>query len=122
MDVKLPSLEKTSLRESFFKLLREFPTFPASRNLFVVKIDRLPKALKDEEQRKLGITLNPQGIDKGRDVYEKYISGNLDIWAYKLDGIILTPLNQKLSQNIHHSHIMAINTIIQKYKYNSTGN
>ena len=28
-------------------------------------------------------------------LWEKYISGNLDIWAYKLDGIILTPLNQK---------------------------
>ena len=25
-------------------------------------------------------------------MWEKYISGNLDIWAYKLDGIILTPI------------------------------
>jgi len=88
MDVKLPSLEKTNLRESFFKLLQEFPTFPATKNHFVVKIDRLPAALKDDEQRKLGITLNPQGIDKARDVYEKYISGNQ--YMYLVDGVDLT--------------------------------
>ena len=88
MDVKLPSLEKTNLRESFFNLLQEFPTFPATRNFFLVKLYSLPAALKDEEQRKLGITVNSQGIDKARSVYEKYINGN--DYMYLVNGVDLT--------------------------------
>ena len=88
MGVKLPSLEKRNLRESFFELLKDFSTFPASRNLFLVKLYNLPKALTDENQKKLGITLNSQKIDKARSVYEKYITGNE--YMYLANGIDLT--------------------------------
>ena len=88
MGVTLPSLEKRNLRESFFELLKDFSTFPATRNLFLVKIDRLPKALTDDNQKKLGITINSQKIDKARSVYEKYITGNE--YMYLADGIDLT--------------------------------
>lgn len=33
-------------------------------------------------------------------LWSKYTSGNLDIWAYKLDGIVLTPLNQKYTNKV----------------------
>ena len=48
MSVSLPSLEKQNLRESFFELLKDFSTFPASQNLFLVKIDSIPAAITDE--------------------------------------------------------------------------
>ena len=88
MGVTLPSLDKRNLRESFFELLKDFSTFPASRNLFLVKLYNLPKALTDENQKKLGITLNSQKIDKARSVYEKYITGNE--YMYLANGIDLT--------------------------------
>ena len=88
MGVKLPSLEKRNLRESFFELLKDFSTFPASRNLFLVKLYNLPEALTDDNQKKLGITLNSQKIDKARSVYEKYITGNE--YMYLANGIDLT--------------------------------
>ena len=77
-NVTLPSLEKRNLRESFFELLQEFSTFPASQNLFLVKIDNLPPALTDQNQRDLGLTQGskPLGIDKAKSVYERYISGS----------------------------------------------
>ena len=56
MSVKLPSIEKQNLRESFFELLKDFSTFPASQNLFLVKIDSIPAAITDENQKELGIT------------------------------------------------------------------
>jgi hypothetical protein len=81
-------LEKRNLRESFFELLKDFSTFPASRNLFLVKLYNLPEALTDDNQKKLGITLNSQKIDKARSVYEKYITGNE--YMYLANGIDLT--------------------------------
>ena len=88
MGVKLPSLEKRNLRESFFELLKDFSTFPASRNLFLVKLYNLPEALTDDNQKKLGITLNSQSINKAKSVYEKYITGNE--YMYLANGIDLT--------------------------------
>jgi len=88
MGVTLPSLDKRNLRESFFELLKDFSTFPASRNLFLVKLYNLPEALTDDNQKKLGITLNSQKIDKARSVYEKYITGNE--YMYLANGIDLT--------------------------------
>ena len=73
MGVTLPSLDKRNLRESFFELLKDFSTFPATRNLFLVKLYNLPEALTDDNQKKLGVTINSQSIDKARSVYEKYI-------------------------------------------------
>ena len=88
MGVTLPSLDKRNLRESFFELLKDFSTFPASRNLFLVKLYNLPEALTDDNQKKLGITINSQEIDKARSVYEKYITGNE--YMYLATGIDLT--------------------------------
>ena len=88
MGVTLPSLDKRNLRESFFELLKDFSTFPASRNLFLVKLYNLPEALTDDNQKKLGITLNSQKIDKARSVYEKYITGNE--YMYLATGVDLT--------------------------------
>jgi len=78
MGVTLPSLDKRNLRESFFELLKDFSTFPASQNLFLVKIDKLPKALTDANQKNLGITQSSStlGVDKSKSVYEKYIQEN----------------------------------------------
>tara|TARA_R110000824_G_scaffold31658_2_gene102726 strand:- start:4054 stop:4815 length:762 start_codon:yes stop_codon:yes gene_type:complete len=87
-NVSLPSLEKSNLRESFFELLQDFSTFPASRNFFLVKIYKLPSALTDANQKKLGITKAPPGVDKARSVYEKYISGNE--YMYLATGVDLT--------------------------------
>ena len=94
-NVKLPSLEKTSLRESFFHLLKDFSTFPAARNFFLVKLHSLPAALTDENQKKLGITKNPPNVDKAKAVYEKYITGNE--YMYLANGVDLT--SEKLSVN-----------------------
>jgi len=88
MGVTLPSLDKRNLRESFFELLKDFSTFPASQNLFLVKIYKLPDALTDDNQRKLGITINPTGVDKAKSVYEKYINGNE--YMYIATGVDLT--------------------------------
>ena len=90
MGVSLPSVEKHNLRESFFELLKNFSTFPASQNLFLVKIDHLPPALTDENQKKLGVTpsVQPLGIDQARTVYEKYITGNE--FMYLASGVDLT--------------------------------
>ena len=87
-NVTLPPLEKRNLRESFFELLKDFATFPASRNFFLVKLYKLPAVLTDENQKKLGITKNPTGVDKARSVYEKYISGSE--YTYLATGIDLT--------------------------------
>ena len=87
-NVKLPSLEKTSLRESFFHLLKDFSTFPAARNFFLVKLHSLPAALTDENQKKLGIT--------------KKLSERVDNWSYdKLDEInrIVPIIKEKMKQN-----------------------
>ena len=88
MGVTLPSLDKRNLRESFFELLKDFSTFPATRNLFLVKLYNLPEALTDDNQKKLGVTINSQSIDKARSVYEKYITGNE--YMYLANGIDLT--------------------------------
>ena len=88
MGVTLPSLDKRNLRESFFELLKDFSTFPAARNLFLVKLNNLPAALTDDNQKKLGITRNSQSIDKARSVYEKYITGNE--YMYLATGVDLT--------------------------------
>ena len=88
MGVTLPSLDKRNLRESFFELLKDFSTFPATRNLFLVKLYNLPAALTDDNQKKLGITKNSQSIDKARSVYEKYITGNE--YMYLATGVDLT--------------------------------
>lgn len=90
MSVKLPSLDKRNLRESFFDLLKDFPTFPASQNLFLVKIDSIPAALTDENQKNLGITpgTKPLGINRSKSVYEKYISGSE--YMYLATGVDLT--------------------------------
>ena len=88
MSVKLPSLDKQNLRESFFELLQDFPTYPAARNFFLVKLNSLPAALTDANQKSLGITRNPPGIDKAKSVYEKYITGNE--YMYLATGIDLT--------------------------------
>jgi hypothetical protein len=88
MGVTLPSLDKRNLRESFFELLKDFSTFPASQNLFLVKLYNLPKALTDDNQKKLGITRTSQSIDKARSVYEKYITGNE--YMYLATGVDLT--------------------------------
>ena len=80
MSVKLPSLEKQNLRESFFELLQDFSTYPAARNFFLVKLNSLPAALTDANQKSLGITRNSPGIDKAKSVYEKYITGNEYVW------------------------------------------
>ena len=90
MGVSLPSIEKTNLRESFFDLLKNFSTFPASQNLFLVKIDRLPTALTDENQRALGVTpgIEPMGINASRSVYERYITSNE--YMYLCTGVDLT--------------------------------
>jgi len=94
-NVTLPSLEKRNLRESFFQLLQEFSTFPAARNFFLVKLNSLPAALTDQNQKNLGITKNPPGVDKAKAVYEKYISGNE--FMYLATGVDLTA--EKLSVN-----------------------
>ena len=88
MSVKLPSLDKQNLRESFFSLLQDFPTYPAARNFFLVKLNSLPAALTDANQKSLGITRNSPGIDKAKSVYEKYITGNE--YMYLATGIDLT--------------------------------
>ena len=90
MGVTLPSLDKRNLRESFFELLKDFSTFPASQNLFLVKIYNLPEALTDDNQKKLGITQSSStvGVDKARSVYEKYITGNE--YMYLATGVDLT--------------------------------
>jgi hypothetical protein len=90
MGVTLPSLDKRNLRESFFELLKDFSTFPASQNLFLVKIDKLPKKLTDENQRELGITpgIQPLGINKSKSVYERYIKGSE--YMYLATGVDLT--------------------------------
>ena len=88
MSVKLPSLDKQNLRESFFELLQNFPTYPAARNFFLVKLNSLPAALTDANQKSLGITRNSPGIDKAKSVYEKYITGNE--YMYLATGIDLT--------------------------------
>ena len=90
MSVQLPSLDKRNLRESFFDLLKDFPTFPASQNLFLVKIDSIPAALTDENQKNLGITpgTKPLGINRSKSVYEKYISGSE--YMYLATGVDLT--------------------------------
>lgn len=90
MSVSLPSLEKQNLRESFFELLKDFSTFPASQNLFLVKIDSIPAALTDENQKALGITTGtkPLGINQSKSVYEKYISGSE--YMYLTTGVDLT--------------------------------
>jgi len=96
-NVTLPPLEKRNLRESFFELLQEFSTFPASQNLFLVKIDNLPGALTDQNQKDLGITQGSKslGIDKSKSVYERYISGNE--FMYLATGVDLT--TEKLNVN-----------------------
>ena len=90
MGVTLPSLDKRNLRESFFELLKDFSTFPASQNLFLVKIDKLPKKLTDENQRNLGITpgIQPLGINRSKSVYERYIKGSE--YMYLATGVDLT--------------------------------
>ena len=88
MSVKLPSLDKQNLRESFFELLQDFPTYPPARNFFLVKLNSLPAALTDANQKSLGITRNSPGIDKAKSVYEKYITGNE--YMYLATGIDLT--------------------------------
>ena len=90
MSVQLPSLDKRNLRESFFDLLKDSPTFPASQNLFLVKIDSIPAALTDENQKNLGITpgTKPLGINRSKSVYEKYISGSE--FMYLATGVDLT--------------------------------
>jgi hypothetical protein len=90
MSVKLPSLDKRNLRESFFDLLKDFPTFPASQNLFLVKIDSIPAIVTDENQKELGITpgTKPLGINKAKSVYEKFLSGTE--YMYLATGVDLT--------------------------------
>ena len=90
MSVKLPSLDKRNLRESFFDLLKDFPTFPASQNLFLVKIDSIPAIVTDENQKELGITpgTQPLGINKAKSVYEKFLSGTE--YMYLATGVDLT--------------------------------
>ena len=102
MSVKLPSLEKRNLRESFFDLLKDFSTFPAAGNFFLVSFtppknrqNAIPDILTDENQKKLGITKASQNIDKARIVYEKYISGS--DYMYLVNGIDLT--TEKLNVN-----------------------
>ena len=95
MGVTLPSLDKRNLRESFFELLKDFSTFPASQNLFLVKIHKLPAALTDDNQKSLGITRKPTGADKAKSVYEKYISGSE--YTYIATGINLT--TEKMTVN-----------------------
>jgi len=95
MGVTLPSLDKRNLRESFFELLKDFSTYPASQNLFLVKIYNLPNALTDQNQKDLGITTGNRsiGIDKAKSVYERYISGSE--FMYLATGVDLT--TEKLS-------------------------
>ena len=90
MGVTLPSLDKRNLRESFFELLKDFSTFPASQNLFLVKLYNLPKALTDANQKNLGITQSSStlGVDKSKSVYEKYIKGSE--YTYLATGVDLT--------------------------------
>jgi len=88
MSVKLPSLDKQNLRESFFELLQDFPTYPAARNFFLVKLNSLPAALTDSNQKSLGITRNSPGINKAKGVYEKYITGSE--YMYLATGVDLT--------------------------------
>ena len=90
MGVTLPSLDKRNLRESFFELLKDFSTFPATQNLFLVKIDKLPKKLTDENHRNLGVTpgTQPLGINKAKSVYERYIKGSE--YMYLATGVNLT--------------------------------
>ena len=90
MGVTLPSLDKRNLRESFFELLKDFSTFPASQNLFLVKLYSLPEALTDANQKDLGITHSSStvGVDKARSVYEKYITGSE--YTYLATGVDLT--------------------------------
>lgn len=90
MSVKLPAIDKQNLRESFFELLKDFSTFPASQNLFLVKIDSIPAVLTDENQKNLGVTTGtkPLGINKSKSVYEKYISGSE--YMYLATGVDLT--------------------------------
>ena len=52
-NVALPPLEKRNLRESFFELLQEFSTFPASQNLFLVKILISQSAMKKKTESKI---------------------------------------------------------------------
>ena len=97
MGVTLPSLDKRNLRESFFELLKDFSTFPASQNLFLVKLSppakrksAIPDILTDENQKELGITpgTKPLGINKSKSVYERYIDGNE--YMYLARGVDLT--------------------------------
>ena len=96
MSVKLPSLEKQNLRESFFELLQNFPTYPAARNFFLVsfsppndkRTSPIPDALTDANQKQLGITRNSPGVDKALDAYKKYLSGNE--FMYLATGLDLT--------------------------------
>ena len=74
MDVKLPPSDAKNLRETFFEILQDFPTFPAAQNFFLVSIDNLPASINDETIKKLGMRpFNTKaGIDTNRKVHEKF--------------------------------------------------
>ena len=128
MSVTLPSLEKRNLRESFFKLLKDFPTFPASQNLFLVSFSppgkrksAIPDILTDENQKKLGITpgTKPLGINRSRSVYEKYIDGNE--YMYLATGVDLSTEKTSVShQGTLINGLLPVGPFMDKRDYPDT--
>ena len=88
MDIKLQSSEAKDLRNSFYELLQEFPTFPAATNFFLVNIKNIPGAITEENIKGLGIRPfnNPIGIEKNKSVFKRLFDG----YMFLVSGVNLT--------------------------------
>jgi len=77
MDVQPPSSNAGELVTKFYHLLQRYETFPAAKNFFLVKIERVPPALTDDNIRKLGFgPTTTRGIDIVKPQFEPLISGS----------------------------------------------
>ena len=77
MDVQPPSSNAGELVTKFYHLLQRYETFPAAKNFFLVKIERVPPALTDDNIRKLGFgPTTTRGIDIVKPQFAPLISGN----------------------------------------------
>ena len=77
MDVQPPSSNAGELVTKFYQLLTRYETFPAAKNFFLVKIERVPAAVTDDNIRKLGFgPTTTRGIDIVKPQFAPLISGN----------------------------------------------
>ena len=77
MSVKLQNANVPDIREKFYELLQNYPTFPAAQNYFLVKISNIPAAVNDADILSLGYrTGSNAGIEKAKNIHNTFFDGS----------------------------------------------